>query len=107
MTIYGMFLKISTAILIMTLFIICAVYADDNKSYHITSVGIIKKQGITTYMYGTHVLLNDNGKTLYAIKSVNIDLDKYIDQKVTVKGDLIEGYPVEGGPNYLNVKSIE
>lgn len=107
MTIYGRFLKISTAILIMMLFIICAVYAGDNKSYQITSVGIIKKQGISAYMYGTHVLLNDNGKILYALKSVNIDLDKYIGQKVMVKGDLIEGYPVEGGPNYLNVKTIE
>ena len=107
MTLYGMFLKNSSTILIMTFFFIFAAHADDMKQdYHITSIGIIKKQGITTYMYGTHVLLNGNRTILYALKSDNINLDKYIDQKVTVKGDLIYGYPVDGGPNYLNVKSI-
>lgn len=57
-------------------------------------------------MYGTHILVNDTGKTLYALKSANINLDKYIDKKVTVNGDLIAGYPVEGGPDYLNVQAI-
>jgi hypothetical protein len=108
MTIYSNFLKNSTTFLIITFFFICAAYAGDmDKSHPITSTGIIKKQGITTYMYGTHVLLDDKGKTLYALKSANINLDKYIDKKVTVKGDLIEGYPVEGGPNFLDVKSIQ
>jgi hypothetical protein len=58
-------------------------------------------------MYGTHVLKDDNEKTLYALKSDNIKLDVFVDLYVTVKGDLISGYPVDGGPDYLNVKAIE
>lgn len=75
-------------------------------NHEVISNGIIKKQGETGYMYGTHVLKDDNGKTLYALKSNIINLDVYIDRKVTVKGDLVDGYTVDGGPDYLNVKSI-
>lgn len=73
----------------------------------ITISGTIKKQGITTYMYGTHVLLDDNGKTLYALRSESVDLDRFIGRKVAVKGGLVKGYPVDFGPRYLDVKSIE
>jgi hypothetical protein len=72
----------------------------------VTSVGIIKQQGMTSYMYGTHVLVNENGRTLYALKSGRINLDPYVGRKVTVSGELINGYPVENGPNYLNVGSL-
>lgn len=72
----------------------------------ITSMGIIKKQGMTSYMYGTHVLVNENGRTLYALKSDRINLDPYVGRKVTVSGESIKGYPVENGPNYLNVESL-
>ncbi len=58
-------------------------------------------------MYGTHILLDDSGKTLYALKSDTINLDNFNNKKATVKGDLVEGYPVDGGPDYLNVKSVE
>ena len=40
-------------------------------------------------------------------QSDTINLDDYVDKKVTVKGDLVKGYPVDGGPDYLNVKSIQ
>jgi len=72
----------------------------------ITSMGIIKKQGMTSYMYGTHVLVNENGRTLYALKSDRINLDPYVGRKVTVSGELVHGYPVENGPNYLHVDSV-
>jgi hypothetical protein len=49
----------------------------------IIASGTIKERGMTTYMYGTHVLLDENGRTLYALKSDNIDLSKYIGRKVT------------------------
>lgn len=73
----------------------------------IAASGTIKKQGMTTYMYGTHVLLDDKGKTLYALRSDSVDLDRYIGRKVTVKGSLVKGYPVDFGPDYLDVKSME
>jgi hypothetical protein len=81
--------------------------AGSSKPEEVTATGFIKKQGITTYMYGAHVLLDEKGKTLYALKSDNIDLNKYINRKVTVRGYLVAGYPIDSGPNYLNVKFIE
>ena len=101
-------LKFLVVILILVTVLPCTGFgASSGNSGEITASGIVRKQGFTTYMYGTHVLLDDNGKTLYAIRSDSVDLDKNIDRKVTVKGDLVKGYPVDFGPQYLNVKSIE
>jgi hypothetical protein len=75
-------------------------------SVRVTSSGIIKKQEMTSYMYGTHALVNRDGRTLYALKSDRIDLDAYVGRKVTVSGELVHGYPVENGPNYLHVDSV-
>jgi hypothetical protein len=80
---------------------------DSSNPGEITASGTIKERGVTTYMYGTHVLLDDNGRTLYALSSKNIDLGKYIGRKVTVKGYLVKGYPVDSGPDFLTVKFIE
>ena len=103
-----MSLKILVIMLTMVILLPCAgLGANQSNPGEIKAAGAIKKQGITTYMYGTHVLLDDQGKTLYALKSDSIDLDKHIGPKVTVKGSLIKGYPVDSGPDFLNVKSIE
>ena len=72
----------------------------------ITATGIVQKQGITTYMYGTHVLLDDKGKTLYALVSKTINLESYINHTVTVHGILVNGYPIDGGPRLLDVQSV-
>jgi hypothetical protein len=69
--------------------------------------GILERQGITTYQYGTHVLLDTAGKTLYALKSESLQLDLYIGKKVELKGKLVEDYPVDGGPSYLEVIRIK
>jgi hypothetical protein len=69
--------------------------------------GILERQGITTYQYGTHVLLDKDGKTLYALKSESLQLDLYIGKSVEVKGKLVEDYPVDGGPAYLEVVKIK
>lgn len=74
----------------------------------LTATGIIRSAGITTYMYGTHVLVSlTTGRTLYALKSETIRLDDYSGRKVTVKGALVSGYPVDGGPEYMDVRCIE
>jgi hypothetical protein len=67
--------------------------------------GTIKEQGITSYQYGTHTLTT--GKAFYAIKSDAVDLDEYLNKKVTVVAEKIEGYPLEGGPEYLLVLEIK
>lgn len=96
-------------ILIIISFAGCGSDSSNNPAeiYGVKAAGIVKRQGTTTYMYGTHVLIDGDGRTLYALKSDNINLDNYIDKRVMVKGDLVDGYPVDGGPNYLNVKSVE
>jgi hypothetical protein len=68
--------------------------------------GIVKKQGVTTYQYGTHVLNDKDGKIVYALKSEHIKLDDYIDKKVEIWGIPEEGYPIEGGPEFLEVIKI-
>lgn len=82
---------------------LCAISCnkDEEKPINVEVVGTIQQQGITTYQYGTHVI------TGYALRSSNIDLDNYIGQTVTVIGHLVEGYPIEGGPDYIEVEEIE
>lgn len=66
--------------------------------------GVIEEQGITSYQYGTHTLTND--ENIFAVKSDSLDLDEYLNQKVTVRAYKIEGYPVDGGPEYFNVVEV-
>ena len=76
--------------------------------YSITAKnGIVQKQGITSYQYGTHKLVDDKGETIYALTSDSINLDLYVDKKVELYGDKKEGYPISGGPDYIEVKKIK
>ncbi len=70
------------------------------------SVGIIQAQGITTYQYGTHVLLDGSGQTIYALRSERVNLDQYINREVEVIGNMVLGYPVDGGPEYMDVARV-
>lgn len=71
----------------------------DGDSIEIT--GTILKQGITTYQYGTHTIAG------VALRSSAISLDDYVNQNVTVVGFKIDGYPIEGGPDFIEVESIK
>ena len=100
---------ISMMIIVMFITLVaCGSKEDVSKQYSGTAEGAIQRAGTTTYNYGTHILVDDDGKTLYALTSDTLNLDEYADIiKVIVKGDLIRGYPVEGGPEYLEVKEVE
>ena len=67
--------------------------------------GFIEKQGITSYQYGTHTLNTE--ATLYALKSETVDLDSYVGKTISLTAELVDGYPVDGGPIYLNVIKIK
>lgn len=69
--------------------------------------GILTAVQMSTWMYGTHVLSDDTGKPLTALNSQKINLDKYEGEKVEVRGTLKDGYPIDLGPEYLEVQSIE
>ena len=74
---------------------------DEGKQYS----GTIEPSGITSYQYGTHTL--DAGDEFYALKSEVVDLSQYEGEKVTITATKIEGYPVDGGPVYLNVTKVK
>ena len=67
--------------------------------------GHIQKQGVTTYQYGTHTMED------YALRSDIYDLDQFVlEPNVMIQGCFVKGYrngAVEGGPDYLEVVSIE
>ena len=71
-----------------------------------TQNGLIHKIEASTWMYGTHTLDDSSGKPLFALTSSTIDLSIYESKQVNISGNLVEGYPVDGGPKYLNVISI-
>lgn len=74
----------------------------------ITKNGILTKIEMSTWMYGSYILSDENGKPIVALEeNENIEFEKYNGKKVEVKGELIEGYPLDGGPEYLSVKSIK
>ena len=63
--------------------------------------GTIEALGMTTFQYGTHRIEK------YVIKSENIELQEFLNEKVTISGKIAEGYPIEGGPILLIVEKIE
>lgn len=74
------------------------------------ATGTIEEAGVTTYMYGTHVIVDEQTGTFYALGSDVVDLDAYTGQRGTVYGTLVPGYEygqVEGGPPLVNVTWVE
>ncbi|TRO67510.1 hypothetical protein [Christiangramia sabulilitoris] len=76
-------------------------YMGNNIQY----TGTIKAAGITSYQYGTHIL--ESGDDFYALRSAEADLTNFEDQEVKLWAEKIAGYPVDGGPEYLEVKKVE
>jgi hypothetical protein len=87
------------------LFLFTATCSNSTETGKLEFTGTIQEQGITSYQYGTHTLKTD--KAFYAVKSDAVDLDDYVNKKVTVVAEKIEGYPLEGGPEYLLVLEIK
>jgi hypothetical protein len=97
--------------LVLTTFICLSIISCSNnanpktENFPFMFSGVIEKTGITTYMYGSHTISNNGEK--YALQSTTINLDNYINKKVTIKGSKVEGYPVEDGPELIDVKAVE
>lgn len=66
--------------------------------------GRIEALGMSTFQYGTHTLKTND--KLYALKSSKVDLKSFEGKDVVVKGLKIAGYPVDGGPEFIDVKDI-
>ncbi|MBZ9629541.1 hypothetical protein LB465_02025 [Salegentibacter sp. LM13S] len=76
-----------------------------NSEEQMKLTGTIESQGITSYQYGTHTLNAED--EFYALKSEKISLDEYVGKEVTISGSKIEGYPVDGGPDYILVTEVK
>ncbi|HEX2729315.1 MAG TPA: hypothetical protein VHM16_06135 [Rubrobacteraceae bacterium] len=75
----------------------------------VAAEGTVQKAGITTYQYGTHVLMGESGDLLFALRSDTVALDDYVGERVTLQGIRVPGYQngaVEGGPDLLEVTRI-
>ena len=76
--------------------------------YQVAARGRLVELGMTVWMYGTHGLVDpDTGEYLYALTSDSVDLERSEETVVTVRGNLVEGYPVDTGPPYLEVYEVE
>lgn len=70
-------------------------------------VGRLEAVGMTSYMYGSHVLLTESGR--YAVnrkENAAFSLDDFTGKRVRVEAKRVEGYPVDGGPPLLAVRSL-
>ncbi|WP_131536809.1 hypothetical protein [Pedobacter nototheniae] len=97
--------KILVLSLFVAVFSSCSSLNSTTTGRSITLTGKIEKLGMTTFQYGTHLLKTEN-KT-YALKSDAIKLDQYVDKSVTIKGKKVAGYPLEGGPELIEVTLVK
>ena len=70
----------------------------------ITVEGTILKYDYVEHHYGTHILQCTN-KT-FAIESGHIELDDFVDQRVMIVGLFKEGYPLDDGPELIEVFTV-
>ncbi|TDQ11354.1 hypothetical protein [Pedobacter metabolipauper] len=66
--------------------------------------GKLEKLGMSTFQYGTHTL--NTGSKTYALKSTKVSLDSFEGKQVTLKGSKVAGYPVENGPELIEVTEV-
>lgn len=73
----------------------------------VSVTGVLKRQGITTYMYGSHTIRDAGTGRLYALRSKQPGLlDRYVGKRVVVRGVRVPGFPREGGPPLLEVSGV-
>jgi hypothetical protein len=82
----------------------CSSVKNSADTHAVTLTGQITPSGMTTFQYGTHLIKAEN--KLYALKSSKVNLDNYADKSVTLKGTKVSGYPLEGGPELIEVSEV-
>lgn len=70
-------------------------------------LGRIEPTGMTSYMYGSHVLVSEEGRyALEPFDGLDQSLGSFEGKRVRIIGRLRDGYPVDGGPPLINVREI-
>lgn len=78
--------------------------ASSPKGQLVRVTGVLQKQGITGYQYGSHVITVQRSKRVYALYGGRgINLNRYVGRRVTVVGKRVRGYPIDLGPPLLKV----
>ena len=73
----------------------------------VTVTGVLQKQGMTSYQYGTHFIKDAGSGAGYALKSSEVNLDSYAGEEVTVYGTLaMKAGELEGGPALVDVSRV-
>ncbi len=98
-------MKTSIAFVLSLIVIFCLNSCKKEKTQQFEVTGIIQIRGVATYQYGTHTISNNSA--FYALKSDNYKLDNYVNQTITIIGETISGYPLNGGPYFLNVIEVK
>ena len=74
----------------------------------VTVTGTLEEPESTSYQYGTHEITDAASGTTYALRGAEeVSLERYEGERVIVYGTREPGYPVEGGPELLNVTYVE
>ncbi|QPH39509.1 hypothetical protein [Pedobacter endophyticus] len=93
---------------ILALFVVavssCSITQNTAGGDAVSLTGNLQKLNTTTYQYGTHSI-NSGGKP-YALKSSSLNLDTWVDKQVTLRGNKVSGYPLEGGPDLIEVSEV-
>lgn len=71
-----------------------------------TWIGTLEPIGFTSFQYGTHQLILDDGDFI-ALKADSIDLDSFQGSKVKLTGEEVKGYPLDNGPRLVSVFTIK
>lgn len=95
-------------LLVLSVFVVsmssCSTMKNSATAKMLTLSGTIEEAGMTTYQYGTHKIKSED--KIYALKSSKINLNDYTKKSVTIKGTKVSGYPLEGGPELVEVLEI-
>jgi len=94
-------ISITTAVTLILITATCNKSQMDN-SLEVT--GTIEAIQMTSWQYGTHTISNDT--IFYALRSEKSNLEPFEGKTVTITAVKIEGYPVDGGPEFLEVTSV-
>lgn len=96
-----------TAVLAAALAMVLVAVSFASAQESVVATGVLERPEATTYMYGTHAIIEEATGTYYALGSADEGLlDSYVGQRITVYGTLVPGYEegqVEGGPPLLEV----
>jgi len=96
------FSAISAAVSLILLTSTCN--KESQKDNYLEVTGTLEVIQMSSWQYGTHTISNDT--IFYALRSEKTDLAPFEGKTVTITATKIEGYPVDSGPEFLEVTEV-